>query len=119
MTEEAGKRAIEKALLYSKHEWYASEKNVMHGIDKNGRYVDTPDVTWRGEEFDCGWWKPGQLNVLSYNPQRIRLRPRSMLLHKNDFFGNGFFTAGHVIGSGLLVLFLFKVFEYEHFIFFD
>ena len=28
MTEEAGKRAIEKALLYSKHEWYASEKNV-------------------------------------------------------------------------------------------
>ena len=45
MTEEAGKRAIEKALLYSKHEWYASEKNVMHGIDKNGRYVDTPDIT--------------------------------------------------------------------------
>ncbi|WP_044916047.1 hypothetical protein [Butyrivibrio sp. WCE2006] len=63
MTEEAGKRAIEKALLYSKHEWYASEKNVMHGIDKNGRYVDTPDITWRGEEFDCGWWKLGQLNV--------------------------------------------------------
>ena len=23
-------------------------------------------------------------------PQRIRLRPRSMLLHKNEFFGNGF-----------------------------
>ena len=35
----------------------------MHGIDKNGRYVDTPDITWKGEEFDCGWWKPGQLNI--------------------------------------------------------
>ena len=32
MTEEAGKRAIEKALLYSKHEWYASDKNVMHSL---------------------------------------------------------------------------------------
>ena len=25
-----GQKAIEKALLYAEHEWYASEKNVMH-----------------------------------------------------------------------------------------
>lgn len=58
-----GISVIEKAMLYAEHEWYASEKNVMHGIDSNGRYVDTPDITWKGEEFDCGWWKPGQLNI--------------------------------------------------------
>lgn len=58
-----GFAVIEKAMQYAEHEWYASEKNVMHGIDSNGRYVDTPDITWKGEEFDCGWWKPGQLNI--------------------------------------------------------
>ena len=58
-----GIAVIEKAMQYAEHEWYASEKNVMHGIDSNGRYVDTPDITWKGEEFDCGWWKPGQLNI--------------------------------------------------------
>ena len=30
-----------------------------------------------------------------------------MLLHKKEFFGNGFFTANHVTVCGLLVLFLF------------
>lgn len=58
-----GNAVIEKAMQYAEHEWYASEKNVMHGIDSNGRYVDTPDITWKGEEFDCGWWKPGKLNI--------------------------------------------------------
>jgi len=29
-----------------------------------------------------------------------------MLLHKKEFFGNGFFTADHVTVCGLLVLFL-------------
>lgn len=58
-----GIAVIEKAMQYAEHEWYASEKNIMHGIDSNGRYVDTPDITWKGEEFDCGWWKPGQLNI--------------------------------------------------------
>ena len=62
MNNDFGQKVIEKALLYAEHEWYASEKNVMHGIDDNGRYVDTPDITWKGEELDCGWWKPGQIN---------------------------------------------------------
>ncbi len=58
-----GKAVIEKALLYAYHEWYATEKNVFHGIDENGRYVDTPDVTWKGEVLDCGWWKPSEKNI--------------------------------------------------------
>ena len=58
-----GRAVIEKALLYTNHEWYPTEKNVMHGVDASGRYVDTPDITWRGEVLDCGWWIVNQLNV--------------------------------------------------------
>ena len=47
MNNDFGQKVIEKALLYAEHEWYASEKNVMHGIDDNGRYVDIPDITWK------------------------------------------------------------------------
>ena len=58
-----GRTVIEKALLYANHEWYPTEKNVMHGVDANGRFVDTPDITWFGEVLDCGWWKVNQMNV--------------------------------------------------------
>ena len=57
-----GRNVVEKALLYANHEWYATEKNVMHGMDANGVYVDTPDITWHGEVLDCGWWKVNQNN---------------------------------------------------------
>lgn len=58
-----GKRVIEKALEYANYRWTASEKNLMHGVDETGRFVDTPDVTWTGEILDCGWWKVGEENV--------------------------------------------------------
>ena len=58
-----GKKVVEKAMLYAEHEWYATEKNVLHGIDVNGNYVDTPDITWKGEVLDCGWWKPNEKNI--------------------------------------------------------
>lgn len=58
-----GKKVIEKALEYANYKWTASEKNVMHGMDKNGRFVDTPDITWKGEALDCGWWKVGEVNI--------------------------------------------------------
>jgi hypothetical protein len=57
-----GKKVIEKALQYANHEWYATELNVKHGLDDEGRFIDTPDVTWRGKELDCGWWKVNQIN---------------------------------------------------------
>lgn len=59
---EWGRKVIEKALYYADYEWYATEANVYHGIDFMGRHVDTPDVTWTGEELDCGWWMPNQVN---------------------------------------------------------
>ena len=58
-----GQKVIEKALEYANYEWQATEKNVLHGIDVNGVEVDTPDVTWKGEVLDCGWWKPNERNV--------------------------------------------------------
>lgn len=58
-----GKKVVEKALEYANFEWQATEQNVMHGIDDAGRFVDTPDVTWKGEVLDCGWWKVGETNI--------------------------------------------------------
>ena len=58
-----GKKVIERAMEYANYEWMANEENVMHGIDENGRFVDTPDVMWKGEILNCGWWKVGEVNV--------------------------------------------------------
>ncbi len=62
-TNEWGHRVIEKALEYAEYQWQATEKNVLHGLDENGVEVDTPDVTWAGETFNCGWWKPKEINT--------------------------------------------------------
>lgn len=62
MNQDFGRRAIEKALLYANHEWFAQEQNLLHGMDEAGRYVDTPDVSWKGEALSCGWWKANQIN---------------------------------------------------------
>lgn len=58
-----GKRVIEKALEYVNCEWYATDQNVMHGVEVEGRFVDTPDITWKGEVLNCGWWKVNEINV--------------------------------------------------------
>ena len=63
MDEQWGKKVIEKAREYANHEWYASEHNILHGIDADGRHVDTPDVTWQGQSLDCGWWKVNEMNI--------------------------------------------------------
>ena len=61
--EEFGRNVIETATAYANYRWIPTEKNCFHGLDEDGRYVDTPDVTWRGEVLDCGWWKVGKENV--------------------------------------------------------
>lgn len=58
-----GKQVIEKALAYANYAWTASEANVLHGTDADGKFVDTPDITWQGDILDCGWWKMGEVNV--------------------------------------------------------
>ncbi len=58
-----GRQVIEKALSYANYEWTAAEANVLHGIDSDGRFVDTPDVTWKGDVLNCGWWKVNEVNI--------------------------------------------------------
>lgn len=60
---EWGEAVIQKALEYANFEWRATEKNVLHGIDDAGIFVDTPDITWKGQTLDCGWWKVDEINV--------------------------------------------------------
>ena len=57
-----GKQVVRTALQYANHEWTATEQNVLHGFDPAGVPVDTPDVTWKGEVLQCGWWKVGEVN---------------------------------------------------------
>jgi len=58
-----GRQVIEKALEYVNYKWIPRSANVLHGVDEAGRFVDTPDVTWKGVELDCGWWQVGQVNI--------------------------------------------------------
>lgn len=58
-----GQEVIEKALAYANYPWQARPENVLHGTDADGRYVDTPDITWQGETLACGWWKVGETNI--------------------------------------------------------
>lgn len=57
-----GQQVIATALQYANHKWIATDRNVLHGTDPDGVPVDTPDVTWKGEVLDCGWWKVGVVN---------------------------------------------------------
>ena len=58
-----GKNVIEKALAYANYQWTAHAENVLHGLDADGRYVDTPDISWTGEQLNRGWWKVDEVNV--------------------------------------------------------
>ncbi|MBQ4579364.1 MAG: hypothetical protein IJA83_01765 [Clostridia bacterium] len=63
MENQWGIRVIEIAREYANHQWIGAEQNVLHGVDPDGRAVDTPDVTWQGETLDCAWWRTGTVNV--------------------------------------------------------
>lgn len=54
---------ISLALAYAGYRWMGTPTNVMHGADPDGVPIDTPDLTWRGDAFQCGWWQIGQLNT--------------------------------------------------------
>ncbi len=58
-----GEKVIEIALAYATFQWTAHAENVLHGLDADGRYVDTPDISWTGEQLNCGWWKVDEVNV--------------------------------------------------------
>lgn len=62
MNQSWGNQVIAKAMQYAQHQWYAQERNVLHGYDSNHILVDTPDITWTGDTLNCGWWKKDEIN---------------------------------------------------------
>lgn len=56
-------KAVNLAAEYAEFEWKASDKNMFHGYDNDGVLVNTPDTSFSSEIYDCGWWKPNQINI--------------------------------------------------------
>ena len=45
------------------HSWRPFSKNILHGRDKSGALVNTPDATFREQPERPGWWLPGEVNA--------------------------------------------------------
>jgi len=54
--------ALAIAASYSKHTWRPFARNILHGPDKSGVLVNTPDSTFTDEKQRAGWWLPGEMN---------------------------------------------------------
>jgi len=48
------------AMVYANHTWVPSEKNMFHGIDPNGKHVETPDITYTTRPDRPKGWEPGK-----------------------------------------------------------
>ncbi len=57
------KEIIISAFKYADVKWEACEKNTFHGLDSDGVMVNTPDITYSSKVYNCGWWKPNQINT--------------------------------------------------------
>ncbi len=54
--------AVAIAEIYSRHAWQPFARNILHGPDKAGIRVDTPDAGFTPESGRDGWWIPGEVN---------------------------------------------------------
>ncbi|WP_395741391.1 hypothetical protein [Prosthecobacter sp.] len=50
------------AQQFARHEWQPFARNILHGKDKTGVLVNTPDVTHEPGKDRKGWWVPGMVN---------------------------------------------------------
>jgi hypothetical protein len=50
------KDVVTSAFSYANYKWVATEKNSFHGYDNDGILVNTPDITYSSEKYQCGWW---------------------------------------------------------------
>jgi len=53
---------LKTARVYCAHPWRPFARNIMHGIDRTGVWVDTPDAGYRPTSGRNGWWIPGVVN---------------------------------------------------------
>ena len=54
--------AMSIAQGYTNHSWRPFARNILHGKDKAGVLVNTPDVTHEPQQDRKGWWVPGEVN---------------------------------------------------------
>lgn len=45
------------------HAWQPFSRNILHGKDKAGVWVNTPDVSLEPQRGRKGWWMPGVVNT--------------------------------------------------------
>lgn len=55
--------AIRNAEVYCNHAWRPFARNILHGVDRRGVRVDTPDTSYQPPSGLKGWWVPGEVNV--------------------------------------------------------
>jgi len=59
--------AIKSAWEFVNVLWTPTEKNLYHGYDINGAFVNTPDINHSSEKYNS-WWQPGKQNQgMPYN----------------------------------------------------
>lgn len=51
------------AQRFANHPWQPFARNILHGKDKAGILVNTPDVSHEPQHERRGWWMPGQVNT--------------------------------------------------------
>lgn len=54
--------AMKIAQQYTTHTWRPFARNILHGKDKAGILVNTPDITHEPQQDRKGWWVPGEVN---------------------------------------------------------
>lgn len=54
--------ALAIAQRFSSHSWRPFAKNILHGKDKAGILVNTPDISFKDDQERSGWWVPGEVN---------------------------------------------------------
>jgi len=47
----------------STHPWRPFSQNILHGKDKKGVVVQTPDISHEPGQSRKGWWVPGEVNI--------------------------------------------------------
>ena len=57
------REAMQIAASYQLFAWTPTERNIIHGNDRHGVRVDTPDATFQRPGTRSGWWVPGRKNI--------------------------------------------------------
>ncbi|HEY5563104.1 MAG TPA: hypothetical protein VIK72_15365 [Clostridiaceae bacterium] len=50
------------AVTYANHIWKSTINNLFHGYDTDGILVNTPDLNYISNKYNCGWWIIEQFN---------------------------------------------------------